>query len=76
MALFRWLAVGTLGYVAYRAWQRQVERRILDDGLDEDEGERTPPHGDPVLVGETLEVAPAPVMGVQTSRGFGDGGMG
>ena len=71
--LVRLIAVGALGLVAYRAWQRHRERAL--DALEPsrpDTGARTPPHGDPVLVGETLDVGPAPVGGMQFSRGFGE----
>jgi hypothetical protein len=70
MAMVRWLAVGVLGFVAYRAWQRRQARTL--ESSQPDEGARTPPHGDPVLVGETLEVGPVPAAGMQSSRGFGE----
>ncbi len=66
----RLIAVGALGFVAYKAWQRNRARAL--ESTQPDEGARTPPHGDPVLVGETLEVGPTPVAGMQSSRGFGD----
>jgi uncharacterized membrane protein YebE (DUF533 family) len=69
MAVVRLIAVGVLGLVAYRAWQRRQARAL--EASQPDDGARTPPHGDPVLVGETLEVGPAPAAGMQSSRGFG-----
>lgn len=70
MTILKLLAVGTLGYIAYRAWQRHQEDRQTIPLRDA--GGRTPPHGDPILVGETLEVAPPPRAGMQSSRGFGE----
>ena len=69
MRLVRLIATAGLGWVAYKAWQRRRARALEPSRIDE--GARTPPHGDPVLVGETLEVGPAPSAGVQSSRGFG-----
>ncbi|NYZ61242.1 hypothetical protein [Luteimonas deserti] len=82
MKLFRMMTVGALGYVAYRAWQRRqpgtgtgtsgngaLSRETT--GALADDGSRTTPHGDPVLVGETLDVGPEPAAGSQSSRGFG-----
>ena len=68
--LVRLIAAGALGFVAYKAWQRRRVRAL--ESSQPDDGERTPPHGDPVLVGETLEVGPTPVAGMQFSRGFGE----
>ncbi len=67
---FRLIAAGALGYVAYKAWQRSRARAL--EPSQPDDGARTPPHGDPVLVGETLEVGPVPAAGMQSGRGFGD----
>ena len=69
MSVVRLIAVGALGFVAYRAWQRHRARAL--ESPKPDDATRTPPHGDPVLVGETLEVGPAPVAGMQSSRSFG-----
>lgn len=69
MRLVRLIATVGLGWAAYKAWQRHQARKQAGPRLDD--GGATPPHGDPVLVGETLEVGPAPVSGVQSSRGFG-----
>lgn len=72
MSIFRWLAVGTLGYLAYRVWQPGARRSRVamprqDDGL------RTAPHGDPVLRGEELDAPNAPLRpAAQASRGFGE----
>lgn len=70
MVVVRLIAAGALGFVAYKAWQRRRMRTL--EPSQPDDGTRTPPHGDPVLVGETLEVGPAPVAGIQSSRGFGE----
>lgn len=70
MSVVRMIAVGALGLVAYRAWRRHRIRAL--ESPKPDDRTRTPPHGDPVLVGETLEVGPAPVAGMQSSRGFGE----
>lgn len=66
MALLKLLTAGALGYVAYRALQSRNRKphATLDHGT------RTTPHGDPVLVGTTLDVPPAPSAGAQSSRGF------
>lgn len=66
----RLIAAGALGFVAYKAWQRRQARAL--ESSQPDDGEMTPPHGDPVLVGETLEVGPTPVPGMQSSRGMGE----
>jgi hypothetical protein len=73
MSLVRLIATGALGLVAYKAWQRHRARAL--ESVQPDDGARTPPHGDPVLVGETLEVGPVPAAGAQTSRGFGEPGF-
>lgn len=70
MSLLKLIAVGALGVVAYRAWQQhQANHRPIPA----DDGSRTAPHGDPVLVGEQLEMQeqtrrPA----AHASRGFGE----
>ncbi len=69
MGFIRLIATAGLGLFAYKAWQKH-KARALDSSL-VDDGTRTPPHGDPVLVGETLQVGPMPSAGVQSSRGFG-----
>lgn len=69
MGLIRLIATAGLGLFAYKAWQRHQARAL--EWPRPDDGTRTPPHGDPVLVGETLEVGPVPSAGVQSSRGFG-----
>jgi len=70
MSLFRIFAAGALGYVAYRAWQRRQSTPATPTLRDD--GGRTPPHGDPVLVGESLHVEPVENSGAQSSRGFGE----
>lgn len=69
MSLVRLIAAGALGFVVYKAWQRHRSRAL--ESSRPDEGARTLPHGDPVLVGETLDVGPAPATGMQSSPGFG-----
>jgi hypothetical protein len=69
MHVVRLIAAGALGLVAYKAWQRRRVR--TRESSKPDDGARTPPHGDPMLVGEALEVGPAPAVGIQSSRGFG-----
>jgi uncharacterized membrane protein YebE (DUF533 family) len=70
MSFLKLFAAGALGYVAYRAWQRhQFDRghaSIADDR------QRTAPHGDPVLVGESLDVSPATRTASHSSRSFGE----
>ncbi|HVI58544.1 MAG TPA: hypothetical protein VM619_06670 [Luteimonas sp.] len=70
MHVVRLIAASALGFVAYKAWQRRRAR--ASESSQPDDGARTLPHGDPVLVGETLDVGPAPVAGIQSSRGFGE----
>jgi len=64
------VTAGALSYVAFKAWQRYQASSSLKSELDE--GDTTPPHGDPILVGETLDVGPVPHAGAQFSRGFGE----
>lgn len=69
MSLFKLFAYGTIGYLAYRAWQRHQDtttpQRVQDDGA------RTAPHGDPVLVGEQIDVSEPSRPIAHASRGFG-----
>lgn len=68
MSLFKLAAYGTIGYLAYRAWQRHQESagtRLRDDGT------RTAPHGDPVLAGERIDVSEPVRPAAHASRGFG-----
>lgn len=68
MSLVKLLAAGTLGFFAYRAWQRhQSTRPHLQD-----DRSRTAPHGDPVLAGERIDVSAPLRPSAQASRGFGD----
>lgn len=69
MSLFKLLAYGTIGYLTYRAWQRHQDTtspRVQDDGS------RTAPHGDPVLVGEQIDVSEPSRPIAQASRSFGE----
>ena len=73
MAILKMVAAGALGFIAYRVWQRsQTGSRpaaVLDDG------DTTPPHGDPILVGARLEAEAAasePRAPAHSSRGFGE----
>jgi uncharacterized membrane protein YebE (DUF533 family) len=68
MAFLKLLAAGALGYVAYRALQAHRTRQTAVS----DTGRRTPPHGDPILVGTRIDVPPTPPAGAQSSRGFGE----
>ena len=54
MSLAKLLAYGTIGYIAYRAWQRHQETsgRLVRG----DDGQRAAPHGDPVLAGERIDI--------------------
>jgi uncharacterized membrane protein YebE (DUF533 family) len=70
MAFLKLLAAGALGYAAYRALQAHHAKQ---QAAAPDSGERTPPHGDPVLVGTTIEVPDTPASsGAQFSRSFGE----
>ncbi|WP_202839619.1 hypothetical protein [Luteimonas saliphila] len=68
MGFLKLFAAGALGFLAYRSWQRhQAGPRALRD-----DGERTPPHGDPILAGERIDASPSPRPAAQASRGFGE----
>ena len=69
MSMIKLLAYGTLGYVAYRAWQRHQETSALQQ---QDTGSRTSPHGDPVLAGERIDVSEPARPTAHASRGFGE----
>lgn len=69
MSLIKLVAYGTIGYIAYRAWQRHHETTMLRP---QDDGSRTSPHGDPVLVGEQIDVSEPPRAAAHASRGFGE----
>ncbi|MDH5835111.1 hypothetical protein [Luteimonas kalidii] len=70
MSFLKLFAAGALGFVAYRTWQRRQLTR--GNARLQDDGQRTAPHGDPVLVGERLDVAPAARTASHSSRGFGE----
>ncbi|NZA27235.1 hypothetical protein H0E84_12665 [Luteimonas sp. SJ-92] len=71
MGILRTFALGAVGYLAYRAWRRR--RNGTDEALaQEDAGERTSPHGDPVLAGAAIEEPPPPRPAAHSSRGFGE----
>ncbi|MBD9370132.1 hypothetical protein [Xanthomonas sp. XNM01] len=69
MQLLKLAAVGTLGFIAYKAWQRR--RPTTTPGTAQDDGSVTPPHGDPVLVGAGIDVDMPVRPAAQSSRGFG-----
>lgn len=69
MSLFKLLAYGTIGYIAYRAWQRHQESPARPQ---QDDGSRTNPHGDPILVGEQIDISEPARPTAHASRGFGD----
>ncbi|WP_407353775.1 hypothetical protein [Luteimonas sp. R10] len=71
MGVLRTFALGAIGYLAYRAWQRR-QAETAPPAVQEDDGGRTPPHGDPVLAGAAIEEAPAPRPPAHSSRGFGE----
>jgi len=72
MSLVKLLAYGTIGYIAYRAWQRHQE--TTSPALARrDDGSRTNPHGDPVLAGERFDSDEEPARpAAQASRSFGE----
>ena len=69
MSLIKLLAYGTIGYLAYRAWQHHQDPTT--SGVQDDRS-RTAPHGDPVLVGEQIDVSEPSRPIAHASRGFGD----
>ena len=69
MSLLRLIAAGALGVVVYKAWQQHQASR---NPLPADDGSRTAPHGDPVLVGEQIDMEPAARPAAHASRGFGE----
>lgn len=70
MSILKLLAAGAVGFVAYRAWQQHQANRDLEPLADDGTG--TAPHGDPVLVGERIDMAPAQRSASHSSRGFGE----
>ncbi len=70
MSLAKLLAYGTIGYIAYRAWQRHQETsgRLVRG----DDGQRAAPHGDPVLAGERIDIDEPARPAAQASRSFGE----
>jgi hypothetical protein len=83
MTLTKLLAFGTIGFIAYRAWQRQQagnggsqQREEGSQQRDEvstqrDDGSRTNPHGDPVLTGAQDLRTESVLSSAQASPGFG-----
>ncbi|MDH5824662.1 hypothetical protein QFW77_16955 [Luteimonas sp. RD2P54] len=71
MGVLRTFALGAIGYFAYRAWQRR-QTGAEPQSLQNDEGDRTPPHGDPVLAGAARGAPPEPRAASHSSRGFGE----
>ncbi|TWT18847.1 hypothetical protein [Luteimonas wenzhouensis] len=69
MSILKLLAAGVLGAVAWRAWQRHQAHRAP---MPADDGQRTAPHGDPILAGERIDATPPLRPAAQASRGFGD----
>jgi len=73
MKMLRIVAAGALSYFAYKKWQgRQPAKVAKPTESISDDGGRTAPHGDPVLVGEQLDVGPTPGAGAHSSRSFGE----
>lgn len=71
MGVMKMAAIGAIGYLAYRAWQRR-QAGTGRSSLQDDEGQRTPPHGDPLLADAATEDPPAPRAAAHSSRGFGE----
>ncbi|MEZ0471485.1 hypothetical protein [Luteimonas salinilitoris] len=71
MGVLRMFAVGAIGYLAYRAWQRR-QAGTGQSSLQDDDGQRTPPHGDPILAGAAMDEPPAPRAAAHSSRSFGE----
>lgn len=70
MSLTRLLAIGTIGFIAYRAWQRHQETSAPYQ--QRDDGSRTTPHGDPILAGEQIDIGDETIRpAAHASRGFG-----
>lgn len=72
MAMLKIVAAGAAGFILYRAWQRHQASSA--PATVADQGDVTPPHGDPVLVGARLDAEQArePRPAAQYSRGFGE----
>jgi len=70
MSLTKLLAIGTIGFIAYRAWQRHQETAAPDRRTDD--GSRTTPHGDPILVGEQIDISEPARPAAHASRSFGE----
>lgn len=71
MNILKTAALGVVGWVAYRAWQKKrgMAAPTPDLGL-RDTGSTTTPHGDPLLADPDPELAAPRVA--QSSRGFGE----
>lgn len=71
MGIFKIIAIGTLGYVAYKALKNRQDSQNLQSAPATNR--TTPPHGDPMRSRDTWEQEPEPVhAGAQFSRGFGE----
>jgi len=71
MSLTKLIAIGAVGFIAYRAWQRHQD---TSTSLQQrDDGSRTAPHGDPILVGEQIDIGADTMRpAAHASRGFGE----
>ncbi|MEN4902208.1 hypothetical protein [Luteimonas sp. TWI1416] len=74
MGIFRWLALGAAGAVAYNAWQKRQAAAGTSASGALDDGRITPPHGDAITVGgPDREVPDAPsTRPAHSSRSFGE----
>ncbi|WP_337052892.1 hypothetical protein [Pseudoxanthomonas sp. USHLN014] len=72
MGLFRLVALGTAGAIAYKLWKdRQARDAAATPAYDR--GDVTPPHGDPLIGAATASWEPEPATpAAQSSRGFGE----
>lgn len=70
MGIFKIIAIGTLGYVAYKAMQTRQDQNLQSVPA---ANRTTPPHGDPMRSRDTWGQESEPAHpGAQFSRGFGE----
>jgi hypothetical protein len=74
MRLFRLVALGAAGAVAYRLWKQRQPARAPVTTPEIDYGDATPPHGDVLPGSDTALATPEESTGTagQSSRGFGE----
>ena len=70
MSLTTLLALGAIGFIAYRTWQRHQDTSVAYPR--HDDGSGTAPHGDPILAGEQIDISEPVRPAAHASRSFGE----